>query len=105
MRFHPLEKLFNLNDDYTRQFKIDNLHLLLIQRPGGLFLVEAYCPHRGHALVDAVITDEVIECPLHHYRYSLSGGRLLRATEEPCRGLRTYELVYQGSEVGLMLDD
>jgi nitrite reductase/ring-hydroxylating ferredoxin subunit len=105
MRFHPLEKLFNLKDDYTRQFKIDNLHLLLIQRAGGLFLIEAYCPHRGHALANANISGDIIECPLHHYQYALPNGRVLRATEEPCRGLRTFELVYQGSEVGLMLED
>ena len=32
MRFYPLEKLINLHDDYSRQFKIDNLQLLLLQR-------------------------------------------------------------------------
>jgi len=29
VRFRALEKLINLHDDYARQFKIDNLHLLL----------------------------------------------------------------------------
>jgi nitrite reductase/ring-hydroxylating ferredoxin subunit len=105
MRFQPLEKLFNLNDHYSRQFKIDHLHLLLIQRPAGLFLIEANCPHRGHPLSDARISGDVIECPLHHYQFSLQDGRLQRATEETCRGLRTYDLVYKGSEVGLMLED
>ena len=32
MRFYPLEKLINLHDDYTRQFKIDHLQLLLLQQ-------------------------------------------------------------------------
>ena len=47
MRFYPLEKLINLHDAYTRQFKIDNLQLLLMQRRGELFLIEAHCPHRN----------------------------------------------------------
>ena len=103
MRFFPLEKLINLQDDYARQFKIDNLHLLLLQREGQLYLIEGYCPHRGHPLDVATLADGVIQCALHHYRFAIADGRLLHATEEPCRGLRTYELVYEGNEVGLML--
>ena len=90
MRFYPLEKLINLHDDYVRQFKIDNLQLLLIQRLGELFLLEAYCPHRGHPLVAASIAVGVIQCSLHQYQFALEDGRLLRATEEPCRALRMF---------------
>ena len=105
MRFYPLEKLINLHDDYVRQFKIDNLQLLLIQRLGELFLMEAHCPHRGHPLAAASIVGSVIQCSLHQYQFALVDGCLLRATEEPCRGLRTFEVVYAGNEVGVMLDE
>ena len=44
MRFYPLEKLINLHDASTRQFKIDNFQLLLIQRFGALHLIEPNCP-------------------------------------------------------------
>ena len=50
MRFYPLEKLINLHDSYARNFKIDNLQLLLLQRKGELYLIEGRCPHRGHPL-------------------------------------------------------
>ena len=105
MRFYPLEKLINLHDDYLRQFKIDNLQLLLIQRLGRLFLLEAHCPHRGHALATASITDGTIQCSLHQYQFALADGRLLQATEEPCRGLRVFDVVYAGNEIGVMLDE
>ncbi len=42
MRFYPLEKLINLHDGYTRQYKIDSLQLLLLQRDGQLHLIEAH---------------------------------------------------------------
>ena len=42
MRFHTLDKLINLHDDYTRQFKIDDLQLLLIQRHVDLSLPALY---------------------------------------------------------------
>jgi nitrite reductase/ring-hydroxylating ferredoxin subunit len=97
--------LINLNDNYIQQFKIDNLQLLLIQHLGELFLMEAYCPHRGHALASGAIGDRFIQCALHHYRFALDTGRVLHATEGPCRALRTFELVYAGNEIGVMVEE
>lgn len=104
MRFLPLAKLIDLGDGYTREFKIDSLQLLLIQRGGERYLIEARCPHRDHPLDAATIEGGVIQCALHQYRFAIADGRLLRATEEPCRGLRVFELVYRGNEVGVMLE-
>ncbi|MBN7798808.1 Rieske (2Fe-2S) protein [Parahaliea mediterranea] len=105
MRFYPLDKLINLHDGYTRQFKIDNLQLLLIQRDSERYLIEAQCPHRAHPLDAATIDKGVIQCALHQYRFSIADGRLLHATEEPCRGLRTFDLVYERNEIGVMLEE
>lgn len=104
MRFLPLAKLIDLREGYTRAFKIDNLQLLLLQRDGERYLIEARCPHRDHPLDAASIDDGVIQCALHQYRFAIADGRLLHATEEPCRDLRVFELVYRGNEVGVMLD-
>jgi nitrite reductase/ring-hydroxylating ferredoxin subunit len=105
MRFYPLEKMINLHDNYMRQFRIDSLSLLLIQRQGERFLIEAACPHRGHPLNVASIDNGVIQCAQHQYRFTLDDGRLLCASEETCRNLRVFELVFQGNEVGLMLEE
>lgn len=104
MRFYPLEKLINLHDGYSGLFKIDHVQLLLLQRDGQLFLVEANCPHRAHPLDAATVTNGVIECPLHQYQFSLDDGRLLQHSEEPCRGLKIWDIVYEGVDVGVMLD-
>jgi nitrite reductase/ring-hydroxylating ferredoxin subunit len=104
VRFFALEKLINLHDTYTRQFKIDNYNLLLLQRRGEIFLIESHCPHRAHSLDLASIENGVIQCPLHHYQFSIDDGRLIYATEEPCRGLQVFEPVYQGNEIGVMLE-
>ena len=105
MRFYPLEKLINLHDNYARQFKIDHLSLLLIQRQGELYLIEANCPHREHPLDAATIDNGIIQCALHHYQFAIDDGRVLHATEEPCRALRTFAITWEGNEVGLMLED
>ena len=103
MQFFPLEKLINLHDAYAREFKIDNHRLLLIQRRGEVYLIESHCPHKAHPLELASIENGVIQCALHHYQFAIDDGRLLHATEEPCRGLRVFEPVYEGNELGVML--
>jgi nitrite reductase/ring-hydroxylating ferredoxin subunit len=105
MRFYPLERLINLHDGYSRQFKIDSYRLLLIQRKGEVYLIESHCPHREHPLEIASIENGVIQCALHHYQFAIGDGRLIHATEEPCRGLQTFNVIYEGAEVGLMLSD
>lgn len=105
MRFYPLEKLINLYDGYTQQFRIDHLHLLLLQRRRERYLIEATCPHRAHPLDVARIDGNVIQCALHKYCFSILDGQLLEYTEEPCRGLRTWQLHYEGNEIGVMLDE
>ena len=104
MRFYPLEKLINLHDNYTRQFKIDALQLLLLQRQGEVYLIEASCPHQGHSLEAAAISGGTLVCPLHQYQFALDDGRLLYASRENCRRLRTFSVVYERTEVGVMLE-
>ena len=105
MRFQPLEKLINLGDGYRRAFKIDSLGLLLLQVGDQRYLIEARCPHQGHALESAPVDSGCIQCPLHQYRFDLVTGVVTSATKEACRSLKTFELVYEGNEVGLLLPD
>jgi nitrite reductase/ring-hydroxylating ferredoxin subunit len=105
MRFFPLEKLINLHDGYTARFQIDELSLLLLEREGERYLVEANCPHQGHALDDAAITSDCIECPRHRYCFSLSTGRLQTPSGEACRPLRVFDLVYRDNDVGVLVRD
>lgn len=103
MRFYSLEKLINLHDDYRKLIKIDQHNLLLLQVDGELHLIESRCPHRGHPLSEADIHAGKIQCPLHGYSFELASGKPQRVTEEPCRHLRVYELVYEATEVGVVL--
>lgn len=103
MRFYLLEKFINLHDGYRRTFKIDQHQLLLLQENGEHYLIEAHCPHRGHPLESADINNTLLRCPLHHYEFDLSNGRVLATTEAPCRALRRYDLVTRDTDIGVML--
>lgn len=103
VRFYQLEKLIDLYDGYRRAFRIDQHQLLLIQEQGQLYLFDAHCPHRGHPLQDAIIQGDAIRCPLHGYQFALRDGSPRVAGEEPCKGLRRYEVVYRETDLGVML--
>jgi len=105
VRFIALEKLINLHDGYRREFRIDYHRLLLLQVAGELYLVEATCPHQEHPMVEAWIEDGTLLCPLHGYKFSLLTGNLLHATEEECRPLKTWQVEYEGADVGVAWED
>lgn len=46
-----------------------------IERDG--LRIQRYCPHAGEDLVHATICDGVIECPRHHWRWSVATGECL----------------------------
>lgn len=103
MRYYALEKLINLHDDYRKLIKIDQYNLLLVQVAGERYLIESQCPHRGHSFAEADIDAGFVRCPLHGYTFDLDSGIPHKVTEEPCRRLKTFELVYEATEVGVML--
>ncbi len=104
MQYYGLEKLMNLSDGYRKVFKIDAHELMLAQIDGQRFLIEARCPHRGLSLEHASVSaGGRLHCPHHHYQFNWNTGALEAYSEEPCRALRVFKLVYQGNEVGVML--
>ena len=103
MRFYCLDKLINLHDGYRKVFKIDQYNLILLQVGGERYLLESTCPHRGHPISESDIVGASLRCSLHGYEFDIASGELLAATEEPCRGLKVYEPIYQGTDIGVML--
>ena len=103
MQYYRLEQLINLHEGYCRRFQIDQHQLLLLERDGERLLIEGRCPHRGHLFSADDIGEQQLRCPLHGYCFDVYSGALIKATEEPCRGLVSYELIYRDKEVGVML--
>lgn len=105
MRYYSLEKLMNLFDGYRKVFKIDNHQLMLLQQDGQRYLIESNCPHRAFPLSASDVIDDELVCPQHGYRFAIADGQLRHFSEEPCRNLRCYQLVYQNNELGVMLGE
>lgn len=105
MRYYSLEKLINLHDGYRKVFQIDSHHLMLLQIEGQRYLIESRCPHREYPLRSSDVQGGELVCPQHGYRFEISSGVLLAASEEPCRNLHCYSLTDRGNEIGVMLDE
>jgi nitrite reductase (NADH) small subunit len=46
-------------------------------RSGGVFAVQAECPHRGGPLADGLVGGTTLVCPLHAWKFDLTTGDAL----------------------------
>ena len=46
-------------------------------RTGGVFAVQAECPHRGGPLADGLVGGTTLICPLHAWKFDLATGDAL----------------------------
>jgi nitrite reductase (NADH) small subunit len=58
-------------------------------RAGGVFAVQARCPHKGGPLADGLIGEKSVVCPLHASKFDLSTGESLGGPAGAC-GIKTY---------------
>jgi nitrite reductase (NADH) small subunit len=56
-------------------------------RSGGVFAVQANCPHRNGPLADGLVGGTTVICPLHAWNFELSSGEPISAGS--CK-LKTY---------------
>jgi nitrite reductase (NADH) small subunit len=63
-------------------------------RSGGVFAVQAACPHRGGPLADGLLGGSTLICPLHAWKFDVSTGDVLFGD---C-GLKTYPVRVDDSE-------
>ena len=87
-------------------------HELLVARVGDRYLItDNRCPHLGGHLSRGVLEGTVVTCPVHHSRFDLSDGHVVRWTDfqgavlsvaamvRHPRPLRTYEVQVDGERV------
>jgi nitrite reductase (NADH) small subunit len=55
-------------------------------RGGGVFAVQASCPHKSAPLADGLVGGTTVICPLHSWKFDLASGDVLMGD---C-GLKTY---------------
>ena len=70
-------------------------------RGGGVYAVQAQCPHRGGPLADGLVGGTTLICPLHAWKFDLATGVALFGD---C-GLQTFSVrVDEGGRIQLTVD-
>ena len=105
MRFLTLEKLMNLEDGYRKQVVVANKELLLLQEQGRVHLIQASCPHMHWPLSAAIVDDGTILCRKHHMAFRLDNGKAANEQARGCKALAIYQLSYEGSDIGIWINE
>jgi nitrite reductase/ring-hydroxylating ferredoxin subunit len=74
-------------------------NILLVNVEGRFFAISNTCPHAGGYLNFGVLTDYVIECPLHYWPYDVRTGQLLLEGAEPEDCVNSYPTLVENGEV------
>lgn len=70
-----------------REFEVAGERIALFRtRGGGVFAVQAHCPHKAGPLADGLLGGSTLICPLHSWKFDLATGEALNGE---C-GLKTY---------------
>lgn len=80
-----------------RLVKIDDKEIAIFRTSDDtIYALENKCPHKNGPLVEGIITDDILICPLHAQKINLKDGEVL-APNEGC--VDTYEVNIEGDEV------
>jgi nitrite reductase (NADH) small subunit len=73
-----------------RAFAVGDEQIAIFKtRSGGVFAVQAHCPHRGGPLADGLVGETTVVCPLHSSKFDLSSGKPLGGPAGDCP-IKTY---------------
>lgn len=73
-----------------REFLVNGREIAVFRtRGGGLYALDAKCPHRNGPLADGLVGGGKVICPYHSYKFELTTGRSIG---HDCAPLRTYRV-------------
>ena len=78
MVFKEISKLGDIPAGTMKHIDIDGFEVLLANIGDEIYAIENRCGHMGARLSQGTITDNVVECPLHHAQFDVRTGKLVR---------------------------
>jgi UDP-MurNAc hydroxylase len=74
------------NPVQTTQMLQEGRRSEIIKKNG--FCIQRYCPHAGEDLSYAQITDDIIECPRHHWQWNLITGECVKGGDLKIKSIK-----------------
>ena len=96
MPFHTVARLGQLAEGDIMAVRVLDTDMVLYRIGAEYFAAQRECLLQGYDLVDGLVMDGFLICPLHGWRYHARTGRH-EHTGQVC--LRTYAVRVQGDEI------
>jgi nitrite reductase/ring-hydroxylating ferredoxin subunit len=74
-----------------KQFTVKEREVLVINREGQYYCLDARCTHAGAPLAEGTLDGEVLTCPWHGSQFRITDGAVLRGPTT--KELKTYSLL------------
>lgn len=112
--FVELPKAGELQDGTMKKVNVAGREVLLARAGGKYYCVDSRCPHMGGDLSRGILSGTTLECPLHHSRFELSDGHVIRWLGSGLASgilghlkgpvpLKTYEVMADGDRILIKL--
>src|SRR5260221_4019676 len=85
----------------ARSFAYLDKRIALFRTPSGVFACDNRCPHQGYALVRGEVTDGVLTCAWHNWKFELGSGICRHGGEN----IRTYPVRITDGQVFIDVAD
>ena len=82
-----------------RSVAVGDRRIAVFRTAQGFHALDDACPHRGGPLADGLVADSCVTCPLHGWRFELSGGAALGAHP----GVTAHEVLERDGELWVRL--
>lgn len=96
-----LGRVEDLKQTKIQCINVEENSLVLIYQSDQFYLLDNHCPHKGAALCEGQLTDDVIECPWHKARFDIKTGSGLSALSG--NGVKSWPLTIEGGQLSAEL--
>jgi 3-phenylpropionate/trans-cinnamate dioxygenase ferredoxin subunit len=75
MAFQKLALVDEVPAGKTKFVCVEDTPVILANYDGQIYALYGLCPHRDNPLDGAMLWDNLIDCPFHHFQYDVKTGR------------------------------
>jgi len=82
--------------------KIKEIPILLIKKDRKIYAYDDRCPHQQCLISRGAITDAVVICPCHDWKFKIKTGKY---TDEPVLGLTSFDVKVQDGKIWVKIEE
>ena len=79
--FVKIARITELREGTMKKVMVSGRGILLVMVKGRYYAVDALCPHLEGDLSEGTIQDTILTCPMHHSRFDIRDGHVIRWTD------------------------